>query len=84
VFLLKGAMVLLLISSGITMLVPFFLGKLIDFIQNENKDTLKEKLQTISLWMVLVFLIGAAANFGRVYIIQSTGNVHVVLFVHMD
>lgn len=66
-------MVLLLISSGVTMLVPFFIGKLIDFIQASDKESLKEKLKTISLAMTVVFIIGALANFGRVYIIQSTG-----------
>jgi ATP-binding cassette, subfamily B (MDR/TAP), member 10 len=66
-------MVLLVISSGITMAVPFFIGKLIDFVQNGDKETMKEKLKYISLTMAGVFLIGALANFGRVYIIQSSG-----------
>lgn len=71
---LAGAMVLLVISSGVTMLVPFFIGKLIDFIQNGDKETMKENLKKIALWMTGIFIIGAIANFGRVYIIQSTGN----------
>lgn len=72
-FKLGAAMVLLLISSSITMSVPFFIGKLIDFIQTTDKETLKERLKTITLTMTIVFIIGAVANFGRVYIIQSTG-----------
>ena len=66
-------MVLLVISSSVTMLVPFFIGKLIDFIQQGDKETMKEKLKNISLIMTGVFIVGALANFGRVYIIQSTG-----------
>jgi ATP-binding cassette, subfamily B (MDR/TAP), member 10 len=66
-------MALLVISSGITMAVPFFIGKLIDFVQSGDKETMKEKLKYISLLMAGVFLIGAVANFGRVYIIQSSG-----------
>ena len=67
-------MVLLIISSGVTMLVPFFIGKLIDFIQNSDKNELNQKLKNISMIMFGVFLIGALANFGRVYIIQSSGD----------
>jgi ATP-binding cassette subfamily B (MDR/TAP) protein 10 len=64
-------MFLLLISSGVTMSVPFFIGKLIDFIQSTtDKETLKERLKNITLIMTCIFIIGAVANFGRVYIIQ--------------
>ena len=63
----------LLISSAVTMLVPFGIGKLIDFIQSGDRESMKEKLKSISLVMLGVFIIGALANFGRVYIIQSTG-----------
>ena len=40
-------MILLLISSGVTMSVPFFIGKLIDFIQTNDKELLKERLKYI-------------------------------------
>lgn len=70
---LAWAIVLLIISSGVTMAVPFFIGKLIDFIQTSDRDTMKENLKRMSLLMCGVFVIGALANFGRVYIIQSTG-----------
>lgn len=66
-------MFLLLISSSVTMVVPFYLGKLIDFITTGDKETMKSRLKNISLIMTGIFLIGAIANFGRVYIIQSTG-----------
>ena len=70
---LSGAMILLLISSAVTMSVPFFIGKLIDFIQSGDSNTIKERLKSVSLIMLGVFFVGALANFGRVYIIQSTG-----------
>jgi ATP-binding cassette subfamily B (MDR/TAP) protein 10 len=65
--------VLLVISSSVTMAVPFFIGKLIDFIQTGDRETMNEKLKNVSLIMTGVFIVGALANFGRVYIIQSTG-----------
>lgn len=75
------AMVFLLIGSGVSMSVPFFIGRLIDFIQAEDKNKSqevlvqekKEKLQNISIAMLGVFFVGALAVFGRAYLIQSTG-----------
>ena len=55
------------------MTVPFFIGKLIDFIQTGDQESMKQKLKDVSLIMLGVFVIGALANFGRVYLIQSTG-----------
>ena len=74
-FKIAGAMFLLVISSTITMAVPFFIGKLIDFIQSsdDDKERMKAKLRNVTLVMAGVFVVGALANFGRVYIIQSTG-----------
>ena len=74
-FKIAGAMLLLVISSTITMAVPFFIGKLIDFIQSsdDDKERMKAKLRNVTLVMAGVFVVGALANFGRVYIIQSTG-----------
>jgi ABC-type multidrug transport system fused ATPase/permease subunit len=66
-------MVFLVISSAVTMCVPFFIGKLIDFIQNSDKDKLKDDLRRIVFYMGGIFVIGALANFGRVYLIQTTG-----------
>jgi ATP-binding cassette subfamily B (MDR/TAP) protein 10 len=66
-------MFLLVISSTVTMSVPFGIGKLIDFIQSGDRETMQDNLKKITLIMSVVFLLGALANFGRVYIIQSTG-----------
>jgi ATP-binding cassette subfamily B (MDR/TAP) protein 10 len=55
------------------MAVPFCIGKIIDFIQSGDKESTKEKLKNITILLTGIFIIGALANFGRVYIIQSTG-----------
>jgi ABC-type bacteriocin/lantibiotic exporter with double-glycine peptidase domain len=67
------AMVFLIISSSVTMAIPFGIGKLIDFLQTGDKETMQDNLKSIALIMTAVFVIGALANFGRVYMIQSTG-----------
>ncbi len=66
-------MLLLVISSTVTMSVPFGIGKLIDFIQTGDRETMQDNLKKVTMIMSVVFLLGALANFGRVYIIQSTG-----------
>lgn len=53
--------------------MPFGIGKLIDFIQSGDRETMQDNLKKITLIMSVVFILGALANFGRVYIIQSTG-----------
>ncbi len=77
------AIILLLVSSGVTMLVPFGIGKLIDFIQSGDRQTMQDKLKNLSFIMLGVFLVGALANFGRVYIIQSTGQ-QIVMRLRQD
>jgi len=80
---LLGAIGLLLISSGVTMAVPFALGKIIDLIysmdQIKNSDTAEQKaaisdrLNQVCIGLSGVFLLGAAANFGRVYLMRVAG-----------
>ena len=55
------------------MSVPFGIGKLIDFIQTGDRETMQDNLKKVTMIMSVVFFLGALANFGRVYIIQSTG-----------
>ncbi|OQV26132.1 ATP-binding cassette sub-family B member 10, mitochondrial [Hypsibius exemplaris] len=66
-----GAVGLLLISSTVTMAIPFSVGKVIDLVSKAGEGT-KETLRNIAAILVVVFLIGAAANFGRVYLFQTT------------
>lgn len=67
------AVLLLVVSSGVTMAVPFCIGKLIDFIQTGNKEEMKNNLKKMTWIMGIIFLIGAIANFGRVYVIRASG-----------
>ncbi|CAF1404125.1 unnamed protein product [Didymodactylos carnosus] len=66
------AIVLLCISSGVTMCVPYFLGKIIDMLQTYKGSELKRRLKQISFALVCIFLIGAICNYGRIYLILST------------
>jgi ATP-binding cassette subfamily B (MDR/TAP) protein 10 len=66
------AIILLLISSGVTMSVPYFLGKIIDMLQTYKHDELRHRLKQTTLILSGVFAIGALANFGRVYLILTT------------
>ncbi|XP_030244972.1 ATP-binding cassette sub-family B member 10, mitochondrial [Drosophila navojoa] len=60
----------LVISSAITMSVPYFLGKVIDIVF--NKDGMDESavtsLRDYSKMLLVVFIIGGLANFSRVYL----------------
>lgn len=69
-----GAVGLLFISSGVTMAVPFCMGKVIDIIYTTtDQQQLIERLNTVCLILVTVFVIGGLANFGRVYLMQVSG-----------
>ncbi|XP_070577360.1 ATP-binding cassette sub-family B member 10, mitochondrial-like [Ptychodera flava] len=71
---LAGAILLLIISSGVTMSVPFCMGKIIDIINlSSDNDEMIKTLRTIAKILICVFLFGASANFGRVYLMQTSG-----------
>jgi len=72
---LLGAVGLLFISTGVTMAVPYAVGAFIDIIHTSNADPAAVKATLLPLCKVLggVFIIGAMANFGRVYLIQTSG-----------
>lgn len=63
-------------SSSVTMLVPFCIGKLIDMIYNSTEDftDMLWNLKLTCAGLSVVFLLGALANLGRVYLVQTTGN----------
>lgn len=78
---LAGAVGLLVISSGVTMSVPFALGRVIDIIysmdqmksfksKEEEKETIRNNLRKVCGILVGVFTMGALANFGRVYLMR--------------
>ncbi|VVC95380.1 unnamed protein product [Leptidea sinapis] len=72
---LTGAIGLLIISSGVTMAVPFSLGKVLDIIYDTTSDlgAAREKLDSLCLMLCGVFLIGGLCNFGRVYLMSISG-----------
>ncbi|XKL64962.1 hypothetical protein PGB90_005048 [Kerria lacca] len=70
---LTGAICLLFISSTITMFVPFALGRVIDVIYTKDSDKMRDNLNKLCLSLTLIFVVGAICNFGRVYLINLSG-----------
>ena len=57
------------------MSVPFVMGRIIDLIykQSDSKDEMKDNLTRVCSVLLIVFLVGGAANFGRVYLMNISG-----------
>lgn len=73
-FFFSGAVVLLLVSSTVTMSVPFCIGKVVDIINTACKEgDLMNKMNSVCKSLTLIFLLGGLANCGRVYLIQVAG-----------
>lgn len=72
-----GAVVLLLVFSSISMSMPYFIGKIIDIMYTSNDDHEKmlETLRKLCYALAGLFVVGAAANVGRLYMIQTAGTV---------
>lgn len=70
---LMQAIALLLVSSSVTMAVPFCFGKVIDVINTVERTNMKENLNRLTLALFVVFLIGGVSNFGRVYLMSTAG-----------
>ena len=91
---LAAAIGLLVISSGVTMSIPFAMGKVIDIIysmdqlktkhslnssyenieeslmSDSQRQSIMNNLQKVSGILMGVFMVGALANFGRVYLMR--------------
>eukprot|EP01134_Creolimax_fragrantissima_P006447 CFRG6447T1 len=67
---LCGAVALLFVSSAITVSVPYGVGKVIDMIVDPDHGM--DKLRALSLAIGGIFLVGGLANFGRVYLFQTS------------
>jgi len=73
-----AAVGLLFVSSGVTMAVPFALGRIIDIIytidQNkgraEAKANFEVNLRRFCVGLTGIFLLGGLCNFGRVYLMR--------------
>uniref|UniRef100_A0A182K9W1 ATP-binding cassette sub-family B member 10, mitochondrial n=1 Tax=Anopheles christyi TaxID=43041 RepID=A0A182K9W1_9DIPT len=70
---IAGGVGCLIISSAITMSVPFGLGKILDIIYASSAETgmAKETLDQFCLLLGGIFLLGGLANFGRVYLFSN-------------
>ncbi|XP_062553770.1 ATP-binding cassette sub-family B member 10, mitochondrial [Armigeres subalbatus] len=70
---ITGGIGCLMLSSAITMSVPFGLGKVLDVIYATSGESgiAKEKLDQFCLLLAGVFLIGGLTNFGRVYLFSN-------------
>ncbi|OQR75181.1 ATP-binding cassette sub-family B member 10 [Tropilaelaps mercedesae] len=68
---LLAAVGLLSLSSLATIVFPFFIGKTIDTIyQSDSIETMKKRLNYIVTIVGGLAVLGGAANFGRVYLIN--------------
>lgn len=72
----------LIIASGVTISVPFVMGRLINLIftnqdsklsKEEQNTRMMEKLQKFSTILAGIFIVGAAANLCRVYLLEMAG-----------
>ncbi|XP_068628201.1 ATP-binding cassette sub-family B member 10, mitochondrial [Battus philenor] len=72
---LTGAIGFLIVSSSVTIAVPFSLGKVLDIIYSSTNDlgATTEKLDGLCLMLCGVFLVGGLCNFGRVYLMSISG-----------
>ncbi|XP_035781766.1 ATP-binding cassette sub-family B member 10, mitochondrial-like [Anopheles albimanus] len=70
---IAGGIGCLIISSAITMSVPFGLGKILDviFAGSSGAGMAKEQLDQFCLLLGGIFLLGGLANFGRVYLFSN-------------
>ena len=71
---LTCAVAFLIVSSTVTMAVPFSVGKIIDIIYTSDKKKSKENLIRVSLVLLIIFFIGAICNFSRIYLISTSGH----------
>lgn len=63
-----------MVSSAVTMAVPFGIGRVIDIIYTKDDNSkMIDKLTKFCLILLGVFLVGAAANFGRIYLMSTSG-----------
>ncbi|KAJ2724855.1 ATP-binding cassette permease mdl1 [Coemansia sp. Benny D115] len=71
---LGAAVGLLAVSSSVTMAVPFAMGRIIDIVTNAGAAIpLGLTLGQVFVGLGAVFVVGAAANAGRVVLIRTAG-----------
>ncbi|KAK9333907.1 P-loop containing nucleoside triphosphate hydrolase protein [Lipomyces starkeyi] len=72
---LTGAFLLLCLSSGVTLAVPFSIGKILDIATNSSLDNTIFGMTLTQFYgaLAVVFVLGCTANFGRVAILRIVG-----------
>lgn len=73
-YFISGAVCFLLVSSAVTMAIPFSFGRIVDIIYKSDITEAQAKLVTICSILLPVFIIGAACNFGRIYLMNTSGS----------
>lgn len=72
-FRLGAAVLLLFVSSSVMIAFPFCIGKVIDVIYTaSNNEELRDNLNWICKILTGVVVVGGLANFGRVYLMNSS------------
>ncbi|KAL1954955.1 hypothetical protein VTO42DRAFT_413 [Malbranchea cinnamomea] len=75
--LLSAAFAFLLVSSTVTMSIPFSIGKILDIATNSNPNALMDMFGLTLPWFYAalggVLVMGAAANYGRIIILRIVG-----------
>ncbi|CAH1982069.1 unnamed protein product [Acanthoscelides obtectus] len=74
---LTGAIGFLLVSSSVTMSIPFSLGKVLDIIYTKSNDPVvsdpRQNLNKVCGILLCIFILGAACNYGRIYFMSTAG-----------
>ena len=65
------------------MAVPFAIGRVVDIIYRADAGEARDRLVTICLTLGAVFVVGAAANCGRVYLMTVSGQSECARRCHM-
>ncbi|XP_059164724.1 ATP-binding cassette sub-family B member 10, mitochondrial-like [Physella acuta] len=70
---IAGAVVCMCISTAVTLSVPYFIGKIVDLLYTSEKEKVVSNLKKFCGSLFVIFVLGALANFGRVYLLQVSG-----------
>lgn len=83
-WIMLAAVSCLIVSSSITMSVPFAVGKMLDLITDNNFS--RDTIFNFCAILCGTFVVGAVANFGRVYLINGASKLNILMctsiFIH--
>ncbi|KAF2860393.1 ABC multidrug transporter Mdr2 [Piedraia hortae CBS 480.64] len=70
---LSWAFGFLLISSSVSMSVPFSIGKILDAASSDSGTLLGMSMEQFYVALAALLAVGASANYGRIYILRIVG-----------